>query len=472
MKYVLMIWLLSILSFADAQFYPHSDSIDYLENNRGQYHFSPKSEWMNDINGLVYQGGKFHMIYQWGRSIRHGGYATSTDLLHWIDEGVALIPEKSFLPEQAVRNVSGDQVYSGSAVVVSGKTAKGITGSPKEAIVAIYTGTAKGTCLAWSNDNGLTWHDYVNNPVANPAEKADPRDPCVIWHEPTSKWVLALYENGTTFYGSQNLINWDYLSNVNFGFECPDIFQLPVDGDKNNKKWVLQDANGSYLVGDFDGTSFVKDAGQDTLIMDVGPDFYAAQTFPMGNLPNGDNRVIQIAWMDHWNGGIGETIWERNATFPVSLGLVTYDGQKRITRKPIKEIAAIYENTKIWENKTCKPNTNLLSEIKSKKFHLIAEFDLSKTKATKFGFNVANKTIEYNIENNTLLDKALIPGTSNRISIELLVDWGQLEVFSNDGVFSFSQQFAFSPDRDDIELFTDGEIKLISMEFHEVARTW
>ena len=103
---------------------------------------------------------------------------------------------------------------------------------------------------------------------------------------------------------------------------------------------------------------------------------------------------------------------------------------------------------------------------------MIAEFDLSKTKATKFGFNVANKTIEYNIENNTLLDKALIPGTSNRISIELLVDWGQLEVFSNDGVFSFSQQFAFSPDRDDIELFTDGEIKLISMEFHEVARTW
>ena len=88
------------------------------------------------------------MIYQWGKSIRHGGYATSLDLLSWKDEGVALIPQKSFLPVDAKRNVSGAQVYSGSAVVVNGEVAKNITGSDKEAIVAIYTGTTEGTCLA------------------------------------------------------------------------------------------------------------------------------------------------------------------------------------------------------------------------------------------------------------------------------------------------------------------------------------
>jgi fructan beta-fructosidase len=53
-----------------------------------------------------------------------------------------------------------------------------------------------------------------------------------------------------------------------------------------------------------------------------------------------------------------------------------------------------------------------------------------------------------------------------------LVDWGQLEVFANDGIFSFSEQFAFTSDADDIELFTDGEIQLVSMEFHEIARIW
>ncbi|MCK5441316.1 MAG: glycoside hydrolase family 32 protein [Maribacter sp.] len=470
LKCFLVLFLASTFGTVNGQYYPHSDEIDYLEKYRGQFHFSPKSEWMNDINGLVYQGGKYHMIYQWGKKIRHGGYATSQDLLHWKDEGVALIPQKSFLPLEAVRNVSGEQVYSGSAVVVSGKSAQRITGSSKEAIVAIYTGTAEGTCLAWSNDKGKTWHDYANNPVANFTKSADPRDPCVIWHEPTSQWVLALYENGTTFYGSADLINWKFLSNLDFGYECPDIFQLPLDGDANTKKWILQDANGSYLVGDFDGTSFIKDEGQDTLVMDVGPDFYAAQTFPMGNLPDNDIRVIQIAWMDHWNGGVGEKIWERNATFPVSLGLVTYNGQKRVTREPIAEIFSIYKNTKTWKSQSI--NTNLLSEIKSKKFDLTVEVDLAKTTATKFGFKVANKTITYDIRDKTLLSKELFPNSSNRIKIRILVDWGQLEVFANNGVFSYSEQFAFASERDDIELFADGEIKLVSMEFHEVARTW
>ena len=471
-KCFLFVFLVGSLKTVSAQYYPHNDSIDYLEPYRGQFHFSPKSEWMNDINGLVYQGGKYHMIYQWGKKIRHGGYATSQNLLHWKDEGVALIPQKSFLPAEAIRNVSGDQVYSGSAVVVSGKIAKGITGSKKEAIVAIYTGTSSGTCLAWSNDTGKTWHDYVNNPVANTTQSADPRDPCVFWHAATSKWILALYENGTTFYGSTDLIAWEFLSNLDFGYECPDVFQLALDGDLNNTKWILQDANGSYLVGDFNGTSFIKDKDQDILVMDVGPDFYAAQTFPMGNLPNNDTRIVQIAWMDHWNGGIGETLWERNATFPVSLKLVTYKGQKRLARKPISEIASIYERTKTWNGQTLKANTNLFSDIKSKKMDITIEVDLTETTATKFGFKIANKTIVYDITTKTLLSKELLPDASNTIKIRILVDWGQLEVFANNGIFSFSEQFAFAPNENDIELFTDGDIKLIAMEFHEVARTW
>lgn len=471
-KIVSFLLLLIVFSFdpLTAQYYPHDKNIDYRENFRGQFHFSPRSGWMNDINGLVYHGGTYHMIYQWGKAIRHGGYATSPDLLHWQDKGVALIPRKSFLPSDAVPNVSGDQVFSGSAVVVSGKTARKITGSAKEAIIVIYTGTAEGTCLAWSNDNGETWHDYHNNPVANKTDKAYPRDPCVIWYGPTSKWVMALYENGTTFYGSDDLINWKYLSNIDFGYECPDLYQLSVDG--KYKKWVLQDANGSYLVGEFDGTVFKKDKGQDTLEMDAGPDFYAAQTFPAGNLPNNDRRIIQIAWMDHWNGGIGETIWERNATFPVTLDLVSVDGQRMLTRNPVAGISKLYRNTKTWENEVIKPGSNLLSDINSKKFDLIAKFDLTNTKASKLGFNVANKKIEYDIFDKTLLLTKLSPDRENHIKIRLLVDWGQLEVFANDGIFSWSEQFAFTPGKDDIELYSDGEIKLISMEFHEVARIW
>lgn len=455
-----------------AQYNPHKNQTDYKEDYRGQFHFSPKSEWMNDINGLVYHDGKYHMIYQWGKKIRHGGYATSADLLHWKDEGVALIPQKSFLPEEAVRNVSGDQVYSGSAVKISGETARKITGSDQEAIVAIYTGTAEGTCLAWSADNGTTWHDYKNNPVGNFTKGTVPRDPCVFWHDESQKWVLAIYENGTTFYNSDDLISWNFLSNIKFGYECPDIFRLPVDGDADNMKWVLQDANGTYLVGEFDGKQFVPDERQKKQVMDVGPDFYAAQTFPMGNLPNQDDRIIQIAWMDHWNGGIGEVGWERNATFPVSIGLVSYNGQKRITRNPIKEISKLYKNNKSWKNVILKSGENPLEDIRSKTFDLEIEVDLSESEALTFGVKVANKYIVYDMHNSKLMSRELLPDDENHVVIRLLVDWGQLEVFGNGGIYSYTQQFAFAPDSDEIVLFTDGKVKIVSMDFHEIKSIW
>ncbi len=464
--------MLLIATMARGQYDPHPTGIDYSEKYRGQYHFSPKSEWMNDINALMYLDGKYHMIYQWGERIRHGGYATSPDLLHWTDEGVALIPQESFLPKDAVRNVSGAQVYSGSGVVVSGETARKITGSPKQAMVAIYTGTKVGTCLAWSNDGGRSWHDYEANPVANPAKQADPRDPCVFWHEDTLKWILALYEHGTTFYGSKDLIHWNQLSNIHFGFECPDVYELPLDGDTNNTKWVLQDANGTYLVGDFDGVKFTPE--QDRCVMDVGPDFYAAQSFFRPNFPS--DKLIQIAWNDHWNGGIGESPWQRNATFPVEVGLVTYDGKMRLTRTPIPAIKSLYQSTKRWTDETVfgsREGQNVLAGVETKKFDLTAVFDLSGTTAREFEFKIANKTVNYNIKKQELMGKRLKPDADNRLKIRMLVDWGQLEVFAAGGVFSFSEQFAFTPQDASMKLYAHGgDVKLISLELNEVARTW
>ncbi|MCQ2119292.1 MAG: glycoside hydrolase family 32 protein [Bacteroidales bacterium] len=471
-KRILVFLILSVFSFAPALHAQYNPNGDYRETFRGQFHFSPKSGWMNDINGLVYQGGKYHMIYQWGLNIRHGGYATSEDLIHWTDRGVALIPQSSDLPADAVRNVSGQHVFSGSAAVVSGKTAKGITGSSKEAIVAVYTGTGVGTCLAWSNDCGETWHDFPGNPVANPTTGADPRDPCVFFHKPTDKWILAVYENGTTFYASDDLIHWEFQSNIGFGFECPDMFELPLDGDRKNMKWVLMDANGSYLVGDFDGHSFTP-SGQETMVMTLGPDFYAAQTFPTGGLPGNDDRKIQIGWMDHWNGGLGETKWMRNATFPVSLGLVTYEGKMRLTRTPIDEISILYKDSRSWGAESVPAGKNILEGVNSKTFELSADIDVNGTEASSFGFQIANKRVMYHKKSQVLLDEHLKPDADGHLRIRILVDWGQLEVFAAGGVFSYSEQFAFSPDGPgSVSFIADGSVKLCSMEFHQLDRIW
>jgi len=452
---------------------PHPKDINYDEDYRPQYHFSPKTEWMNDINGLWYLDGKYHMIYQWGKKVSHGGYATSPDLLHWTDEGVALIPQESFLPKDAVRNVSGDHVFSGSGVVVKGKTAKKITGSKKEAMVAIYTGTGVGTCLAWSNDSGKSWHDYKANPVANPTKGENPRDPAVFWHEPTSKWILAIYEKGTTFYGSKDLIEWEFLSNIQFGHECPDVFELPLDGDPKKMKWILHDAKGSYYVGMFDGTTFTPE--QEIFLMDVGPDFYAAQTFFRPNFPS--DKVIQIAWNDNWNGGIGEEPWQRNATFPVEVNLVSRDGKARISRTPIEAISTLYESTKKWDSQTlqccCKDNKNLLADVKSKKFDLTIELDLDGATARELELMIANRRITYNFNKQELSGKILKPNADNKLKIRFLVDWSSLEIFADEGVYSYSQQFAFMPDDDSLSLYVNGgDVKLVSMEFHEIARTW
>ena len=257
------------LSSASEPFIASGKDTDYKEDFRPQFHFSPKWEWMNDINALVYQDGTYHMLYQWGKKVRHGGYATSTDLIHWEDKGVALIPENSHIKHLGAKtNVSGGGVFSGSGVFVEGEVAEKITGSPKPALITHYTGTRVGTCIAWSNDGGATWHNYKNNPVAHPTDGTAPRDPCVIWYEPTKSWILGIFTTpankeekdkaGTLFYGSKDLINWEKLSFINFGHECPDLVELPLDGDTNNMKWVLSDASGSYLVGQFDGKKLIR----------------------------------------------------------------------------------------------------------------------------------------------------------------------------------------------------------------------
>lgn len=111
--------------------------------------------------------------------------------------------------------------------------------------------------------------------------------------------------------------------------------------------------------------------------------------------------------------------------------------------------------------------------MKSKKFDLTAEFDLNGTAARELEFKIANKTITYDIENQELLGKSLKPTPDNHIKFRILVDWGQLEVFAADGVFSYSQQFAFTPEDSSLKLYANGgNIKLVSMELQEIARTW
>jgi sucrose-6-phosphate hydrolase SacC (GH32 family) len=245
----------------------------YAEPLRPQYHFTPEKNWMNDPNGMVYYEGEYHLFYQynpfgdkWGHM--SWGHAVSPDMLHWKHLPLALVEE------------DGVMIFSGSAVIDwNNSSGFGKDGQPP--MVAIYTGyrtndNLQFQCIAYSNDKGRTWTKYAGNPVINLNSK-EFRDPKVQWHEPTRRWIMTVslsVEHKVQFYGSTNLKDWKLLSE--FGpagatggvWECPDLFELPVEGTKE-KRWVLVvnigsgsvagGSGGQYFIGQFDGTRFTAD---------------------------------------------------------------------------------------------------------------------------------------------------------------------------------------------------------------------
>jgi fructan beta-fructosidase len=251
----------------------------YNEEFRPQYHFTPRTGWMNDPNGLVFSGGEFHLFYQHnpygtGSANKSWGHASSRDLVHWKDYGDVLLPDRL------------GTIYSGSAVL-DARNSSGFGKGSRAPLVALYT-SAGGHApeqlpytqsLAFSNDNGRSWNRYESNPVIGHIEGTN-RDPKVSWHHPTSQWVMALYLSRSRFalFGSPDLKHWTKLSDVNFpdGHECPELFELPVDGNAGNTRWVIWEGAGRHMIGRFDGKTFTAET--DVLSSEWGKHCYAGQT--------------------------------------------------------------------------------------------------------------------------------------------------------------------------------------------------
>ena len=286
-----------------------SDTFDTTNTDyyRPSYHFTPLYGWMNDPNGMVYKDGEYHLYFQynpygskWGNM--HWGHAVSKDLVHWehLDPAIARDPV--------------GHIFSGSSVLDKKNTA----GFGKNAIIAIYTNNSVNhdevQCLAYSNDNGRTFTKYEGNPVLTPFDGLkDFRDPKVFWYEKGKCWYMIVSaDKEMRLYKSKNLKKWNYVSAFGKGigqqpcqYECPDFFQLPVNGDKKKMKWVMTmninpgcwfgGSATEYFVGDFDGKKFTCPDANEVKWLDWGKDHYATVTFS-----NTGDRVLGITWMSNW----------------------------------------------------------------------------------------------------------------------------------------------------------------------------
>ncbi|MDR0505780.1 MAG: T9SS type A sorting domain-containing protein [Dysgonamonadaceae bacterium] len=451
---------------AQSQFVP----TNYDEPFRGQFHFSQQSGWMNDINGLWYLDGVYHLTYQADPYSLNGGHdgiprywghATSPDMVHWTQLPTILDPGV---------NVPGE-CWSGSTVIDFNNTS-GFGTAENPPLVSIYTATSKGTCLAYSLDKGFTWSAYSGNPVNVAGPTSETRDPKVFWYEPAQKWVCVIYENGFAFYNSPDLKTWTKTSTFGsgWGYECPDFFELAVD-ESSVKKYVLLRGDGNYYVGDFDGAVFTPlPGGPHRMVYNegFGGSFYASQTFFQQTFPDG--KVVQMAWM--LGLGPGTTApWTHNSTFPCELKLKTFPEGIRVTRNPVGEISALCQSTQRWNNLILRSGQNLFAGKFSKCFDMEVVLDMSEAKATVLTFQFADKLISYNIEDETLFGIKL-KAVNNMLKLRFLVDWGGLEVFGNDGAYSYVENFRFEPSEYLISMTANGEIKLVSATLNDIDRIW
>ena len=436
----------------------------YGETYRPQFHFTAKTGWLNDPNGLVYYDGEYHLFFQHNPfGLTSGnltwGHAISRDLTHWTQIDNAITPD-AYGP-----------IWSGSAAVDWNNTA-GLAQGAEKTLVALYTAAgdtspeSKGQPftqrLVYSVDRGRTWAAYAGNPVLNQLRGGN-RDPKIVWHEPTKRWIMALYLDKEDFalFASPDLKTWNQLQTLTIpgASECPDFFEMPVEGEPGLHKWVFTGANGHYLIGAFDGAKFTPEAGP--FPEDYGANYYAVQTW--SDLPAQDGRRIQIAWM---NGGeYPQMPFNQQMSYPCVLTLHREPEGLRLRRWPAKEIAAIHEKPTSWRELTLKPGDNPLHALSGELWDIEAEFEIGD--AAAFGLRVRGAEVRYDAAAQTLTSlgrTAPLKPRNSRVKLRLLADRTSLEVFGNDGQISLTSCFLPAPNEKGLAVFAEGgAAKLVSL---------
>jgi len=483
--------------------------VAYADAHRPQFHFSPKEQWMNDPNGMVYYDGEYHLFYQyypdstvWGPM--HWGHAVSTDLVHWQHLPIALYPD------------SLGYIFSGSAVVDrENKSGFGSVDSP--ALVAIFTyhhpeTAVQSQAIAYSMDRGRSWTKYDGNPVLPNTGIKDFRDPKVFWHDESDQWVMVLAEGQQVgLYGSPDLKSWVFLSKFGASdgshagvWECPDLFRLSDAG--NNSRWVMIVSIGSgpmgsatqYFVGDFDGREFRNDySAEHEMWLDYGKDNYAGVTW--SDIDENDGRRIFLGWMSNWQYAtkVPTEKWRSAMTLPREMILYqTRDGY-RVASRPVQESAQLRADTVAVSRKLLSGNTDwghalpsdsalvnlelTLSDVSRAGFSWELMFENDQEEYIALGFDSESKS--YYIDRTESGDDSFsedFAGThfAKRISeqpqmdLSIWLDSSSIEVFADNGTVVMTELFFPSKPYDRLTLESGEQAVAVEGNIYELSSIW
>jgi len=409
------------------------------EKYRPEYHHTPAYAWMNDPNGMFYKDGEWHLYYQYGPygsmwNNMTWAHSVSKDLINWEHRANVLSPD------------AHGAIFSGSCIVDKENTA----GFGKDAVIAMYTsaGDVQSQSIAYSLDNGNTFHVFEGNPVLT-ADIPDFRDPNMFWNEDINAWTLIMSAGQEMrIYSSPDMKHWKEESR--FGkelgchdgvWECPDLMKLPLPVSKGSKvsggsKWVLVcninpggPAGGSatqYFIGDFDGHKFTVD-NEDrykgaALWQDYGKDHYAAVSF--SNAP--DNRHTMIAWMSNWQYANAVPTMQYRSSNSICREPFLYEGADKqiyLGSRPSPEYQDRGLDQTIKIKGSC---TVTLSNEEGEEFNIIYDqkamtltADRSKSGETQFSQDFAVP--------------ATAPVVNKLTSLRIFIDNSSVEVFGNNG---------------------------------------
>ncbi len=466
----------------------------YTERWRPQYHFTPAQNFMNDPNGLVFYKGEYHLFYQhnpqgnrWGHM--SWGHAVSTDMLHWKHLPLAIPEHPDYM------------IYSGSAVI-DWKNTSGLCEQEqgdRSCMIAIFTAATDDTWqrqhIAYSNDRGRTWKDYEGNPVAD-LKLPNFRDPKVFWYEPQKKWVMVAVvaeDRKVVILDSKDLKKFAVRSEFTIPnepkrqWDCPDLFELPVDGT-HERKWVMivninpgaptGGTGTKYFVGTFDGEQFKAEQGAEPpLWADYGKDFYATQTF--SEMPKGDSRKVWLGWISNWQYANDEptTPWKGMQSIPRELKLRRFADGLRLVQSPVRELESL-ERSPMTASGTAGEINRKLRTVKLGRSARITT-TLRAGAAEKLGLRLLKSAKEKTLVGINVRDKTVyvdrtrsgesgfgkdFPGihsapieNTKEVKLDIFVDQTSLEIFVNDGERVLSERI-FPQERGDVELevFTEG----------------
>ncbi|MGE6630449.1 glycoside hydrolase family 32 protein [Bacillus sp. NPDC077027] len=450
---------------------------------RQHFHLMPPVGLLNDPNGLIHWQGIYHVFYQWqpfntGHGAKFWGHYTSTDLVHWKHEEIALTPSDWF---------DKDGCYSGSAVIDQGKLHLLYTGNVRDE----HGGREAYQCLAVSED-GLHFEKkgvVAKLPDGFTAHFRDPK----VWKR-NGKWYMVLgaqnkeLQGNLVLFTSDNLENWTFkgaltgsgqngLGDFGYMWECPDLFELdgkdvlivcPQGLPPEGLKYQNMHQSG-YFIGELDDTSYKYRHGKFEEL-DRGFDFYAQQSFK-----DESGRRILIGWMGVPDQGEEHhpTIsyqWIHCLTIPRELSL-SEDG--KLIQNPVSELKSMRTNEQ-----------EEIYQIK-RSVHSIHVEDISKTELyadqieTQKGFELclrgAARLTYDKLKRRLTLERESFENRTTEIreveieelkDLHIFIDASSIEIFVNGGREVLTARFFPSPGNKSISISGRNETKIRMKTWH------